>query len=379
MKEVGLLEQKVRLVLGVSLIPKNKRESRVEIKQFGIVRNCLFMDVTDGFEIVIPMGTIRFRHAIQSFDSLKVRWGDCLLSVTVCASIDGVTTDVNGLLGDNFMSSVDRESILNSLNDSGNSDVASVANWLTFVLSYTPYIGLVPGIANKIMTERKLSEKFKAFENAMIEIDSELRDLDNNLFGVKKIIESTEKHYEEIRNYLVDFVEALKSTLSDDSSELYVDTSNCSTQEIIDSIMAYDYVEISADERSKNVIKGSHVESKKTMLRATNGSLNTIIDSEFSGSSGKIVYEGVHNQIGEVDLQGASIQYRGSGSYTTMGGWHMGVNAEGSFVMGFHEPDLTIQCPRCHSTFRLKKSDLVGKEKLACPSCNNLSRVGIPP
>ncbi len=62
---------------------------------------------------------------------------------------------------------------------------------------------------------------------------------------------------------------------------------------------------------------------------------------------------------------------------TEMGGWVMGTDESGNFVIGTRSPDLTATCPFCHNSFGLYRSDIIGKTRLQCPSCKLMTN--IPP
>jgi hypothetical protein len=246
-------------------------------------------------------------------------------------------------------------------------------DWLTFLVSLAPVPGVAEAsaVANKIMSDRALTSRFESIVAEISKLNDRIQHMENGIQRVE-LIGTTAKDNAGIQSLLATFFDELKSK----STEFFVETSDWSTQEIIRTLINADWVNISATNQSRNLIEETQVRSQKTSLVAKGGSQNVVRDSSFMGDKGSVSMSGQHTQQGNVSFSGPSVTYQGQSSQTEMGGWYMGTNAKGNFVIGIRpEPEIAATCPDCQGTSKFRKSQLEGLTRLTCPLCGKANSV----
>lgn len=260
--------------------------------------------------------------------------------------------------------------------------VDATLDWLTFLVSLVPVPGVAESaaIANKIMNDRALNSRFDGIVAEISKFNDRIQQMESGLQRVE-LIGATVKDNTAIHSLLIGFFGELKSK----TTEFSVETSDWSTQQIIRTLIDADWVSISATNRSQNLIDETHVTSKKASLIAKGGSRNVIRDSSFGGDKGSVTMAGQHTQQGNVSLEGPSVTYQGPNSQTETGGWYMGTDHKGDFVMSSKgkpfmsvstTPLYRIRC-RCGHERQMKGTELTGQTNLTCPSCGAVAP--IPP
>ena len=250
-------------------------------------------------------------------------------------------------------------------------------DFLTFIIGLLPDTFLVnrpAQIANKLINDNKLKSDL---EQLRVQISSTNSRLDEMESGIQKIetIWATAASNTSLQNALEKLFGNFQKLIQESGSEFNVQSTNWSTQEIINTLISAEKVIVSARNHGTNIIKNVNVESQKTNLIAKDNSHNVIKDSTFKGDKGNVGMHGTHTQKGDVTISDASVSYRGPNSETQMGQWVMGTDEAGNFRIGTRKELLPTECPKCHQKFGVNRSDLIGKTRLNCPHCFQSSRI----
>lgn len=249
-------------------------------------------------------------------------------------------------------------------------------DWFTFLVGLLPdelVVGKLAQIVNKMITERALSSKFDHLQKEVASVNERIDKLESGIIRIEEI-GKTIAHNSKSQNLLSEFLEELKKDLGKHPSEFNLITSNWSTQEIVNSVVTADWINISATGGSTNSISGTRIEAEKTNLVATDFSKNQISNSHFVGKSGVVGMIGDHSQSGFVSITGSSIGY-GQNSSTQMGDWVMGTKANGDFFIGVKPEYVTGKCPTCSKQIQFEKSSIVGLTHLKCTSCGSVHQI----
>jgi len=257
-----------------------------------------------------------------------------------------------------------------------NAAIDDVIDWLTFLLGLLPDVagGQVAQIGNKIINDQRLNDRFGAIRKDILTANAAINEMEAGLARVG-VIAAAAVSREEIHRDIIAFAEELKVQIASEPTHFSVETTDWSEQQIINCIIEADHVFVSADRGSRNVVEETNVTSKQTDLRATNRSTNLIRDTTFKGEKGSVGMSGTHTQEGHISVSNASIGYQGPNSGTQMGGWYMGTDAQGDFVIGTRPATLTAQCPSCRREFSVHRFELTGNNHFRCPLCGHLAQV----
>ncbi|AIQ15017.1 hypothetical protein [Paenibacillus durus] len=245
--------------------------------------------------------------------------------------------------------------ILATLNKLKSNDaVIKNADILTFIISLLPIPGVqqVGQIANKIVTNEDLKNKFNSIKIDILNTNERINILDNQLERIGMIAE-TVSNVSRLESLVSEFLNNLESDLEKDS-EFIVDTSNWSIQVLIKQIVEANFVSISARDFSQNHLRDTQIKSRMTHLSAHNHSSNIIDGTDFKGDSGSVTMNGI-SQFGNISATDSSVGFHGNSGLI------------------FRSPDiLKGNCPSCNTLIQIEKQKLLGYSQIQCPNCKNI-------
>jgi hypothetical protein len=259
-----------------------------------------------------------------------------------------------------------------------NQAVQEDVGFLSFVLTLLP----IPGVQQAAQVTQRLADnqglnlKLSEIWQAIARTNEAVRTIDDLSLKVETIT-NTVRFNSELQRKVEEAIAELKQNLAQDDSSWAVETSGCSTQQLMNVIVEASTVSVSADGNSKNFLDRVSVAAKHTKLTATNGSLNSISDSSFKGPAGEVRMQGEHTQRGNVTLQDSSVGFSGD-SEVQFGGWRMGTR-DGNFVIGTVQPAVPLlRCPICQAQFP-RPANAIAFTGCQCPKCGARSMLPYQP
>jgi hypothetical protein len=256
-----------------------------------------------------------------------------------------------------------------------NAAVDNSLDWLTFIIGILPdymVVGKPAQIVNKIINDHQLNTRFEKLRAEITAVNGRLDTMESGIQRTQ-LIGATIATNTALQNSISDFFEQFKSICQASPTEFSVETTNWSTQEIINTLVSTDWVTVSASSHSSNMLSNLEVKSQKTNLVAKDSSHNVIRDSSFQGKQGGVSMTGEHLQRGDITLSEASISY-GQDSHMQMGNWSMGTNPQGTrFSISCTSPQLMFQCPYCQRKFEVNRQELDGLTHFQCKLCRRVS------
>ncbi|MCP4552156.1 MAG: hypothetical protein GY834_09000 [Bacteroidetes bacterium] len=241
--------------------------------------------------------------------------------------------------------------------------IAKNINKISFLISLLPIPGLQQAsmIAKEISGDVVLKNQFNQLKESINLNEGKIDKNTDSIEYLKLEVESL-KQVESFRSK----VEILLNKLSKEQTEYLVKTTDWSAQEIINTIIEYDTVTFLSDNNSYNKLFGVKVTSKKTILEATNRSTNVIKDAEFKGEKGRVGMENI-DQKGLTEISESSVSFA-KNSNVGMGGFEMGVDDKGNFVMGTRK-QLSATCPNCQNEMQIGYVKPPLGSLLTCTNC----------
>ncbi|NES66797.1 MAG: hypothetical protein F6K24_16810 [Okeania sp. SIO2D1] len=241
-------------------------------------------------------------------------------------------------------------------------------DWLTFVIGLLPVVGKPAQVANKIINDHQINEKFKKLWVEIQDVNERLILMEDGFERISSIGQTIANNTK-LQTSLSEFFDEVKSSLS---TEFSVETSNWSNQEIINTLIDYDWVTVASLDNSSNLISNVNVQSSKTKFFARGYSHKTIKDSTFRGDKGSVGMYGEHIQRGEVSLSQSSIGYSDN-SQMQMNNWVTGTDDKGNFFIGTCPSELVVVCPVCKGKFPVSHQELQGLDYFQCKLCGKVS------
>jgi len=260
-----------------------------------------------------------------------------------------------------------------------NPAIDGALDWATFIIGLLPdtvdggLVGKPAQIFNKIMNDQKLKASFEKLYDDITSINTRLNIIEEGLKRIE-LMRATVSNNTNLQKGLGEFIEQLKVVLQSSPTEFLLETTNWSTQEILNTLISYDSVTVASISNSSNILSKVNIESQKTNLLATDNSHNRIIDSSFKGNQGSVTMSGEHTQHGDITLSESSIGY-GSNSQTEMNGWVIGTDSSGNlfFAVQPSPNKITMQCGYCNGNFDVNKQELLGLTYFQCKLCRRVA------
>lgn len=256
-----------------------------------------------------------------------------------------------------------------------NQAVQEDLGFLSFVLTLLPIPGVQQAaqVTQRMADNRGLNLKLEEIWQAISTTNQAVRAIDN-LDQKVEAIANTVRYNSELQRRVEEAIAELKQDLAQTDSTWSVETSGCSTQELVNVIVEASHVTISAVDGSRNALQGMNVTAQQTRLIADGGSHNSVRDSTFAGQKGTIAFNGDHTVRGAVNVQDASLGF-GDRSSIQMGNFRIGTTGDGGFSFDFMRPARpSLICPKCRWTF-VRPDNVSTLLQLPCPKCGFVAQV----
>ncbi len=238
-----------------------------------------------------------------------------------------------------------------------NETIREKADIFTFLIGLlpVPIVQQAGQIANKIVSDAKLNKRFEKLSDDIHSTNAHIATIESDIERIGEMAKTVamvtglQKQVDELVNMLVD-------------SEFVMDTSNYSSQALINQMIDVDWAEISAVHHSHNILRNTKLRSRKTHLIAHDHSSNVIDGADFAGSGDtiymdRVVQKGI-NEVADGQL--------GFGEGGEIG---FGING----MIGWGPPEtVSATCPRCGNGITAYRRDIVGKAFFQCPHCYTL-------
>lgn len=211
-----------------------------------------------------------------------------------------------------------------------------------------PLIQQAGAAIDKHRSDKDLQKKLKKIWSEILSINQELEKISDFEDSIAEVAATVEGHSELLRQ-----CRELSELLEGKESLFSIQTDDESYQELVRSLITADKVQISARNKSTNVVEDSEVRSKKTELHASGGSRNYFDNANFTDGSGSVGMRGV-STTGDVQVSGSTLSIMGGGTV------HIG---------GGNPNTASGPCPNCHTQLTIDIRKVQGFTRIRCPSC----------
>ena len=251
-------------------------------------------------------------------------------------------------------------SIYAEMENSENETIRDKADIFTFIIGLLPVLGVQQAgqIANKIITEKKLNERNEKLTNDLYSTNTKIEVIESEIERIGEM-GKTVAMVTSLQQQVDELVRMLGESLNQDSSEFVVDTSNYSSQTILNQMINVDWAAISAVHHSHNELRNTRLRAKRTHMRAHDHSSNLIDGTDFLGSGDTI-------RMNEIVQKGIAEVSDG----------HLGLGHDGE--IGFSEKSLlawgppetvSATCPAYGNLITVERRNVVGRLYFECPQC----------
>ncbi len=227
---------------------------------------------------------------------------------------------------------------------------------LAFAISLIPIPGIqqAGAIATRVIDNAALDQRLSEIETKVRAVSDAAETAQNTAEEAVQIAEIL-KTNSQLASEFSALAKEIENYLREQEPDFVMETTNYSYQELIASSIEADFAAFISENNSENSVRNSQIRSPKTHLRATDGSINRIHNTEFTGAKGSVSMVGTA-QTGDVSVSESSITF-GPGS---------------SLIL---ESQVCKKCATCGGDIWFQPSTLKRAKHLKCPHCGQLHEI----